>query len=732
MSVEQILKSAKAINAEQVFLEAGKTALMVVNGVTRELTKTQLTPYDIFKLIAPIMPEDKKVALVGQPTTEFVYRLDGVGEYHILVLKETNGIKVIFKDRAFKANRTDSEDMTSALSSTQAFAGKAPTAQPIMAQPVMAQPVMAQPVMAQPVMAQPTPTGQPLPPPMGQPVPPQQLMTPMGQAINSQGAMPPGFAQPIPATQQLPQTVALPPRGMPVGQPVQALPAQPVPPTMGQSSIPMGQPDTVPLPMANQALPMGQPSLRPPSPPQATPVGQIHPTANFSSQDEGTAILDEQQKALLLGKPPEPRQPLTPLPKPQAFGNVANVSIPSPVNPLPPPPAQNAASLFSTTGSGMGSTTGAGINTFARTMGGSDRQRFRQEVDKLLERTLKMRGSDLHLATGAPPIVRRFGSLIRLEGDQIELEKAKFLVREILTDEQHRHFEKTGDLDFSYEAIGIGRFRGNVLRQNRGVDLTFHVVPSEIMAPEALGLPSLVRDLTTFHQGLILITGAAGQGKSTTISSLVDVINNQRAMHIITVEDPIEFVHPIDRKSIVNQREVGRHTKSFANALRAALREDPDVIVVGEMRDLETISLAITASETGHLVMGTLMTSSAHQTVDRILESFPASQQNQIRAMLSDSLRAVISQRLLPLADESGMALAAEIMLGTTAISNLIREKKTFQIPSVIQTSRHLGMKRMDDALLDLVQTGKVLPQKALDFAFDKKGFDQATKRFQG
>ncbi|MBK7995578.1 MAG: type IV pilus twitching motility protein PilT [Blastocatellia bacterium] len=365
--------------------------------------------------------------------------------------------------------------------------------------------------------------------------------------------------------------------------------------------------------------------------------------------------------------------------------------------------------------------TGFGINT--------ERQKLRQDIDKLLERTLKMRGSDLHVATGAPPIVRRFGTLMRVEGEILEIEKARAIVREILTDEQFRQFEKTGDLDFSYEVIGVGRFRGNVLRQNRGIDLTFHVVPAEIMSPETLGLPPLVRELTHFHQGLILITGAAGQGKSTTISSLVDVINSERALHILTVEDPIEFVHPIDKKAIVNQREVGRHTKSFANALRAALREDPDVIVVGEMRDLETISLAVTASETGHLVMGTLMTSSAHQTVDRILESFPPAQQNQIRAMLSDSLRAVISQRLLPMTDNSGMVLAAEILLGTPAVANLIREKKTFQIPSIIQTNRHLGMRRMDDALLELVQAGKVNPQKALDFAFDKKAFEASIKR---
>jgi twitching motility protein PilT len=642
MSVEQLLKSAKALNAEQICLEAGKTALILVGGNVKELTKTQLTPYDIFKLISPIMPEDKKVALVGQPTTEFIYNVDGVGTFHIFILKQTNGIKVLFKDI------TNSGDSAN-LPPTQAF----------MATPAMAQPVMATPVQALP--NQPVPTARPV---MAQPA------APLGQ----------------------PDTIPL-----PVGKPLTGQPAS------AQASAQQG---VIPLPVAR--------------PPQPAPVTPPQPT------QDATVPLDEQQRqALAEGRPPEPRQvPPAPVPKAMPFNAVANQVAPGTVPPpIAPLAAPSAASNFSTTGTMSG--------TMMRTMTGitPDRQRFRQEVDKLLERTLKMRGSDLHIATGAPPIVRRFGTLMRVEGEILEVEKARSLIKEILTDEQFNKFEKTGDLDFSYEVIGVGRFRGNVLRQNRGIDLTFHAVPSEILPPEALGLPSLVRDLTRFHQGLILITGAAGQGKSTTISSLVDVINSERALHILTVEDPIEFVHPVDKKAIVNQREVGRHTKSFANALRAALREDPDVIVVGEMRDLETISLAVTASETGHLVMGTLMTSSAHQTVDRVLDSFPPGQQNQIRAMLSDSLRAVISQRLLPMVDESGMVLAAEIMLGTTAIANLIREKKTFQIPSVIQTNRHIGMKRMDDALLELVQAGKVHPQKALDFASDKKGFEAAIKR---
>lgn len=631
MSVEQLLKSAKALGAQQICLEAGKTALILVNGNIKELTKTPLTPYDIFKLISPIMPEEKKVALVGQPTTEFTYKLEGATDFQVVVLKEANGIKVLFRDNT---NKSNSGDLAASLTTTQPFSKS---------------------------------TTQPLP------------------AVNAPHIAP----QPAMAA-NLPPTVAL-----PVAKPVMAQPAQP---------------DTVPLPVQTAKPVMAQPVTA--SPATASPVASA----------DATALLDEQQRtALAQGRPPDPRPPLPTPPKAQPFA--ALPAIPAPSTPITP---VSAASVLSTSGSITGTMTGFnrtgfGINT--------ERQKLRQDVDKLLERTLKMRGSDLHIATGAPPIVRRFGTLMRVEGETLEIEKARAIVREILTDEQFRQFEKTGDLDFSYEVIGVGRFRGNALRQNRGIDLTFHVVPAEIMSPETLGLPPLVRELTHFHQGLILITGAAGQGKSTTISSLVDVINSERALHILTVEDPIEFVHPIDKKAIVNQREVGRHTKSFANALRAALREDPDVIVVGEMRDLETISLAVTASETGHLVMGTLMTSSAHQTIDRILESFPPAQQNQIRAMLSDSLRAVVSQRLLPMADNSGMVLAAEILLGTPAVANLIREKKTFQIPSIIQTNRHLGMRRMDDALLELVHSGKVNPQKALDFAFDKKAFEASIKR---
>ncbi|MEW6731660.1 MAG: PilT/PilU family type 4a pilus ATPase [Acidobacteriota bacterium] len=666
--IEQLLKSAKALNAERLVLEAGKSAFVWTKAGTKELTKTQLTPYDIFKLISPIMPEDKKVALVGQPSTEFQYSIDGVGDFNVTVVKESNGIKVIFKH----PGESNSEPLPE-LISTQPFVRSQPVAKPNNATP-SATPVaspsgnIANPILpkAQPIMAQPAP-------PLAQPAPPV-----------AQPSLP--KAQPI------------------MAQPVLAQPASPAQPAI-----------TKPPTATSSTGPVAQPSL-------PTTV-QLSPTVILpnNQNSDATVPLNPQQRAAVTGgrpaearsaelRPPEVKAPEV---RPPA------VTTPPAGPPLSPLPTSTPISPLLTTGTGMGRTQ----------ISFPERERVKLEVERLLERTVKLRGSDLHLATGAPPIVRRFGSLIRLEGDPLDLDKARVLIRELLTEEQYTRFEKTNDLDFSYEVVGLGRFRANVLRQYRGIDLTFHTVPADIQTPEELGLPSIVREVTRHHQGLILITGAAGQGKSTTISSLVDVINSERPLHIITIEDPIEFVHPINKKAVVNQREVGRHTHSFANALRAALREDPDVIVVGEMRDLETISLAITAAETGHLVMGTLMTSSAHQTIDRILESFPPNQQNQIRMMLSESLRAVVSQRLLPLADESGMVLAAEILISMTAVANLIRDKKTYQIPSIMQTNRAMGMRRMDDALIELVEQGKITPQKGLEFALDKKAFEAAITR---
>jgi len=345
-------------------------------------------------------------------------------------------------------------------------------------------------------------------------------------------------------------------------------------------------------------------------------------------------------------------------------------------------------------------------------------------LHRLLSRAVRQNASDIHIPSGVPVLFRMHGKLVPVDGEEtFSPEQTESMLMEILTDEQRRIFKETSDLDFSYQILGAGRFRANVCRQHRGVDGTFRVIPDNIPSPFELGLPTSVPPLTKHHQGLVLITGPAGQGKSTTIAALVDLINSEKPLHIITVEDPIEFVYPI-RKAVVNQREVGKHTLSFANALRAALREDPDVIVVGEMRDLETISLAITAAETGHLVFATLMTTDASQTIDRILDSFPSGQQSQIRTMLSESLRGIVSQQLVPSADGNGRVLAAEVLISSLAVGNMIRERKTHQLGSVMQTGRNLGMQRMDDALADLCQAGLITGQSAILYSHDPKAME--------
>jgi len=348
-------------------------------------------------------------------------------------------------------------------------------------------------------------------------------------------------------------------------------------------------------------------------------------------------------------------------------------------------------------------------------------------LHKILSKAVWSKASDIHLPSGAPIQVRRNGRLERLDERVSPPKEVGELLFEILTEEQRKRFLETNDLDFSYEVKGVGRFRANICRQHRGIDGTFRVIPDVIPSAETLGLPASVLLLTKHHQGLVLVTGPAGQGKTTTIATLVNLINSEKPLHIITVEDPIEFVYPIER-AVVNQREVGKHTLSFANALRAALREDPDVIVVGEMRDLETIALAITAAETGHLVFGSLMTTNAAQTVDRILDSFPSGQQAQIRTMLSESLKGIVSQQLVPGADGEGRVLACELLFCSLAVANMVRERKTFQLSSVMQTSRNVGMQRMDDALFDLSQAGRITPETALRYAHEPKAMEPRLK----
>ncbi|MHB2018651.1 MAG: type IV pilus twitching motility protein PilT [Candidatus Xenobia bacterium] len=349
-------------------------------------------------------------------------------------------------------------------------------------------------------------------------------------------------------------------------------------------------------------------------------------------------------------------------------------------------------------------------------------------LEAYLQEVLSRGGSDLHIAAGSPPLMRFQGVLTPLSQTPLSSDQTHELLLPALSDEQQSELETRKNIDFAYEIEtleGLQRFRGNCYWQRLGLDGVFRMIPNRIPTLGDLGMPTeTLQRLVQHHQGIILVTGPSGSGKTTTLAALINVINETKAAHIITIEDPIEYIHPI-KHSLINQRQLIRHTRSFAAALRAAVREDPDVILVGELRDLETISLAITAAETGHLVLATLHTSSAGKTIDRLVGAFPATQQAQIRTMLAESLRGVVSQVLLPAVDGPYRVAAVEILLGCLPVANLIRDGKTFQIPSVMQTGKQLGMRSMDEALLDLLQQRKISPQDAYDFATDKKVFER-------
>ncbi|WP_321370264.1 type IV pilus twitching motility protein PilT [uncultured Desulfuromusa sp.] len=344
------------------------------------------------------------------------------------------------------------------------------------------------------------------------------------------------------------------------------------------------------------------------------------------------------------------------------------------------------------------------------------------KIDKLFQILKQTGGSDLHMSPNNPPMVRASGQLKPAISQILNEDQCRGLLYEIMSQNQREEFEKTNDLDFAYEVSALqARFRANIFMGRLGISAVFRIIPTEILSVEQLGLPQTVLDFTQFTKGLVLVTGPTGSGKSTTLAAMIDYINRNRNEHILTVEDPIEFVHAT-QSSLINQREVGIHTLSFASALKAALREDPDIILVGEMRDLETIELAITAAETGHLVFGTLHTSSASKTVDRLINVFPTTQQEQIRTMLAESLRGVIAQQLLRTVDGKRCA-ALEILKVNPASANLIREGKTFQIPSVIQTGRNEGMQLMDQALQELLKNKRITAEEAGKYAVNKNLF---------
>jgi twitching motility protein PilT len=344
------------------------------------------------------------------------------------------------------------------------------------------------------------------------------------------------------------------------------------------------------------------------------------------------------------------------------------------------------------------------------------------QIDAFFKLMHDQGASDLHLMSGQQPALRIHGDLERVKYKVLENDSLKALLYEIAPEEKVKVFEETGDVDFAYEIPSLARYRANFFQQKNGVGAVFREIPSDILTCEQLGLPTVIRRLASLPRGLVLVTGPTGSGKSTTLAAIIDEANKTRKDHIITVEDPIEFVHQSD-KAIINHREVGLHTQSFSAALRGALREDPDIILVGEMRDLETIALAIEAAATGHLVFGTLHTSSAAKTVDRIIEVFPASEQAQIRNTLSDGLRAVVAQNLFKRIDKKGRVAALEIMIANPAVRNLIREGKTFQIPSMIQTGMKYGMQTLDDAIMQYLSKKIISPDDAYAKSNDKTKF---------
>ncbi|HKJ84254.1 MAG TPA: type IV pilus twitching motility protein PilT [Mariprofundaceae bacterium] len=344
------------------------------------------------------------------------------------------------------------------------------------------------------------------------------------------------------------------------------------------------------------------------------------------------------------------------------------------------------------------------------------------DVSELLAFTVKNKASDLHISAGEPPMIRIHGDITRIKMPPLEAREVQSMVYDIMTNTQRKTFEEHLELDFSFSLGDIARFRVNAFWQNRGMSAAFRVVPNEVIPLDDLKCPDIFKDIAMTPRGICLVTGPTGSGKSTTLAAMVNHRNENERGHILTIEDPIEFVHET-KNSLVSQRELGPHTHSFANALRSALREDPDVILVGELRDLETIRLALTAAETGHMVFGTLHTSSAPKTIDRIIDVFPAEEKEMMRAMLSESLRAVISQTLLKTADGQGRVAAHEIMLGTPAIRNLIRENKVPQMVSVMQTAQREGMQTLDSDLQRLVNARKITQQSALEKAQNKKLF---------
>jgi twitching motility protein PilT len=428
-----------------------------------------------------------------------------------------------------------------------------------------------------------------------------------------------------------------------------------------------------------------------PEPAAGAPAGREVIVPDLGDPGDSIEIDDDSLK----GHPVHPPNPVRHVTQPSAAQPAA---LRTEKSPLPTTPSLPPARQAYDSGLGGGSTA---------------------EIDRLLAKMLEVKASDLHISTGSPPILRRDGEMEPIAGEKpLSPEQVQRILWPIVPPRNREEFHNTHDSDFAYELPGKARFRVNIFVDLRGMGAVLRVIPSKILTVDDLGLPKELMQLCHLPKGLVLVTGPTGSGKSTTLAALIDYVNTHRAAHIITIEDPVEFVHP-NKKCLVNQRQVSEHTTSFKAALRAALREDPDIVLLGEMRDLETVSIALETAETGHLVFGTLHTSSAPSTVDRIIDQYPSSEQAQIRVMLSNSLKGVICQMLCRKVS-GGRVAALEVMFGVPAIANLIREQKIFQIPSIMQTARNSGMRLMNDSLLELVKNGVVAPDEALSKSNDK------------
>lgn len=422
-----------------------------------------------------------------------------------------------------------------------------------------------------------------------------------------------------------------------------------------------------------------------------------------------------------------PRPPAPPAAQPPASTGIPRPpGAPAPTGIPRPPTAQPPAPTGIPPARPPAATAPVAAPAQARRTGQIDSEEY--AITDLLRLVVEKAGSDLHLTVGSPPMMRLQGKLWPTDLPPLTAKDTKRLIFEFLNNDQRDRFERDLELDISYEIPEVSRYRCNIFNNRLGIGAVFRVIPSKIKTVADLKLPPILSDLARRNKGLILVTGPTGSGKSTTLAAMVDQVNDERQDHILTIEDPIEFVHR-HKRCIVNQREIGVNTKSFAAALRSALREDPDVILVGEMRDYETISLAVTAAETGHLVFATLHTPSAAQSVDRVVDVFPAHQQDQIRTQLADALQGIIAQQLIPTMDGMSRVCALEILVNVPAVANLIRENKTFQLTSIMQTSKQMGMQTMDQALMDLVKLRKIAPEEAYRRAFDKKAFEQYKPR---